>query len=414
MASIATAFKQGLAALSLAGLLAAPAAAAEFSVRRGLNMDQWVTWPNATTWGRPGVLQPFPEWRKFVTGDDLRRLKASGLDFLRVPIDPIAFMAPETAGVRDRLYADVLETVRMINGLGLKTIVDMHLIHWDGDRIGMDQVLGDERNFEDYLAVIRRMGQTLAREPADQVALELMNEPGAACDAAGVDGWRDKQKKLFAAARSSATRLTLVLTGGCMSNAQGLTTVDPSDYPDDNLIWTFHFYEPALLTQQGATWTGDFLVEVAGLPYPPLAGSPELEAALKQVRARIMRNAPLTRRPGMLVYLDEQIAEIDTPEKLETVMSGPFDRVGAWAARHGVEPKDILVGEFGMIRQEYGKDHIVPTGMRVAYYKDVIRRAEKAGFAWSMWSYGGAFGIVDEFEGRKAEPDVLEMVKGLD
>jgi hypothetical protein len=45
-------------------------------------------------------------------------------------------------------------------------------------------------------------------------------------------------------------------------------------------------------------------------------------------------------------------------------------------------------------------------------YRDMIARAEKHGFAWSMWSYGGAFGVVEEFDGRKAEPDVLEMVLG--
>ena len=43
----------------------------------------------------------------------------------------------------------------------------------------------------------------------------------------------------------------------------------------------------------------------------------------------------------------------------------------------------------------------------------MIARAEKSGFAWSLWSYGGAFGIVEEFEGRKAEPDVMEMVRSL-
>jgi endoglucanase len=43
----------------------------------------------------------------------------------------------------------------------------------------------------------------------------------------------------------------------------------------------------------------------------------------------------------------------------------------------------------------------------------MIDHAEKHGFGWSMWSYGGAFGVVEAFEGKKAEPDVLEMVRGL-
>jgi hypothetical protein len=30
-----------------------------------------------------------------------------------------------------------------------------------------------------------------------------------------------------------------------------------------------------------------------------------------------------------------------------------------------------------------------------------------------MWGYGGAFGIVEEFESRKPEPEVMEMIRGL-
>jgi len=66
-----------------------------------------------------------------------------------------------------------------------------------------------------------------------------------------------------------------------------------------------------------------------------------------------------------------------------------------------------------MIRQEYGNDHVVPAAQRAAYYRDMIAQAERNGFAWSMWSYGGAFGVVEEFDGRRAEPGVVEMVRKL-
>ena len=38
----------------------------------------------------------------------------------------------------------------------------------------------------------------------------------------------------------------------------------------------------------------------------------------------------------------------------------------------------------------------------------MIARAEAHGFSWSVWGYGGAFGIVDAFNGDKAEPEVME------
>jgi hypothetical protein len=94
-------------------------------------------------------------------------------------------------------------------------------------------------------------------------------------------------------------------------------------------------------------------------------------------------------------------------------MEKPFATVDAWASKNGIAPTDILLGEFGMVRQEYGNPYVVPADQRAAYYRDMIGRAERRGYGWSLWSYGGAFGVVEAFDTRRAEPDVLDMVRGL-
>jgi endoglucanase len=184
--------------------------------------------------------------------------------------------------------------------------------------------------------------------------------------------------------------------------------------PDRNIVWSFHSYAPFLLTHQGATWAGDFIPHVTGLPYPPHSvPRSELDAAVERIRETIRRDAPWSRRAGLLSYLDEQVATVDTAEELEKAMAEPFDIAAAWAKKHDVPASEIILGEFGMIRQEYGTDKIMPAAHRAAYYRDMIGLAEKRGFAWSMWDYGGAFGVVEEFDSRKAEPDVMDMVRGL-
>ncbi|TIV09764.1 MAG: glycoside hydrolase family 5 protein, partial [Mesorhizobium sp.] len=242
--------------------------------------------------------------------------------------------------------------------------------------------------------------------------LELMNEPIVDCDANGTNLWPDRQKKLFAAARASATRLTLILTGGCYSNAESLARIDPGTIPDDNIIWTFHSYDPFLLTHQGATWAGDFIQYVTGLPYPLTAvPKAQLDLTLDTIRDRIRAEAPWARQSGMLAYLDEQVAAMDSPEKLAAVMDAPFRTVDAWAKANGVRPQDITLGEFGMIRKEYGNGFVMPAAYRAAYVRDMIGRAEAHGFSWSVWSYGGAFGVVDAFDGEKAEPNVMDVIR---
>jgi hypothetical protein len=401
------------AILSLGALL--PAAGATFSVKRGINLDIWTTWPDESRWDEREAILPFPEWRKSLDEGDLAQLKASGLDFVRMPVDPSPFLSARTHALRDDLLASVLESVRLANGAGLKVIVDLHLMPAGGNRsIGMTQVMEDAALFDRYVELVRTMGRLLSKEDPQRVAFELMNEPTVGCEGREQRTWEDRMMRLFAAARASATKLTLVLSGSCWGAAEGLAKLDPKMVPDRNVIWSFHSYAPFLLTHQGATWAGDFIPHVTGLPYPLDAVSrPELDMIVERIRATIRRDAPWSRRAGLLSYLDEQIAAVDTPEKLSAAMSEPFRTVADWAARHDVPSSDIILGEFGMIRQEYGTENVVPAAYRAAYFRDMIRLAEERGFAWSMWGYGGAFGIVEEFEGRKAEPDVMDMIRGL-
>ncbi|TPJ68833.1 cellulase family glycosylhydrolase [Mesorhizobium sp. B2-7-1] len=415
MALLGTMIKTLLAALLAFAALPLPAGAATFSMKRGLNLDQWVTWPAEDKWGDRQAILPYPEWRKFLKEDDLKALKDAGLDFLRMPVDPAPFLSEQTTALRDGLYASVLDSARMINRAGLKVIVDLHLIPAGGNRkIGMGQVMDDPAVFDAYAELVRNMARTLAKEDPNQVALELMNEPIVDCDANRTNVWPDRQKKLFAAARASATRLTLILTGGCYSNAESLSRIDPKTIADDNIIWTFHSYDPFLLTHQGATWAGDFIQYVTGLPYPLTAvPKAQLDMTLDTIRDRIRAEAPWARRSGLLSYLDEQVAALDTPEKLLGVMDQAFATVDAWAKANGVKPQDITLGEFGMIRKEYGNGFVMPAAYRAAYARDMIARAEAHGFSWSVWSYGGAFGIVDAFDGEKAEPDVMDMIRSL-
>ncbi|EHH13473.1 glycoside hydrolase family protein [Mesorhizobium amorphae CCNWGS0123] len=404
-----------LATLLMLASLALPGQAATFSMRRGLNLDQWTTWVGEDKWNDPKAILPFPEWRKFLKDADLKALKDAGFDFLRMPVDPSPFLSAETVALRDDLYASVLDSVRMINRAGLKVIVDMHLIPSGGSRkIGMGEVMDNPEIFEAYVEMVRKMARTLAAEDPHQVAFEPMNEPVVDCDGDGTSLWPDRQLKLFAAARSSATKLTLILTGACYSNAASLAKIDPKMIADDNIIWTFHSYDPFLLTHQGATWAGDFIRYVTGLPFP-LTAVPhaQLDVALDTIRARIRAEAPWTRQNGMLAYLDEQVASMDTDEKVLELMDAPFRTVEGWAKANGIKPENITLGEFGMIRQEYGNSYVMPGEYRAAYVRDMIARAEAHGFSWSVWSFGGAFGIVDAFDGDKAEPEVMDAIRSL-
>ena len=123
-----------------------PAEAATFSMKRGLNLDSWATWPPEDRWGDPEAILPFPEWRKSLDADGLAALKAAGFDFLRMPVDPAPLLSDRAAGLRDQLIASVVESARLINKAGLKVVVDMHLIPASGRSVGMGEVMDDPGN----------------------------------------------------------------------------------------------------------------------------------------------------------------------------------------------------------------------------------------------------------------------------
>jgi hypothetical protein len=403
-----------LALLFAIGLLPGVADAAEFVPHRGLSLETWQDWPAEERWDERDVMLPYPQWQGHLGPADFKALKDAGLDFLRIPIDPAPLLSDRARALHGDLVDSVVAAVDTVNAAGLKALVDLHSIPSDSRTVNARNILEDDARFAAYAELVAEIADRLSGEDPSKVAIELMNEPVTGCEGKDADGWQQQALALHAAARAAAPKLTLVLSGACWGSAEGLAALDPATFADANLIWSFHSYDPFLLTHQGAGWAGDFIPYVTGLPYP-LYSVPraELDAAVERIRDRIRAQAPLTRRPGMLAYLDEQVAALDTSEELQVAMTAPFDRVAAWAERNGIAPADILLGEFGMIRQAWEGDYTVPAAERAAYYRDMIALAENHGFAWSMWSYGSDFGIVEAFGGEPAEGLVMDAIRAL-
>lgn len=383
------------------------------SLGRGINLDNWDVWPPEEKWGDPTVILPFPEWRKHLMRKGMRKLSETGFDFVRMPIDPRPFLSPQSQDLHDELKASVKAAIDTALDGGLNVVLDLHTLPDAAGSAGIERILGRPQVFSMYRDLVASMAGLAATYPPSRVALELVNEPVIDCE--GTSDWPPLQKELHKAARASAPQTTLVMTGACWGGADQLVRMDPALVGDDNTLWSFHFYQPFVMTHQGATWAGNFAPYVTGLPWP-WHEVPEAERnrIASDIRKRIDRDAPLHLRDGHKATLDALLAEIDTAAEYETEMSRSFDDVAQWAAANGIDPSRILVGEFGMIRQEYGSDYIHDAGWRAAYYGDVIARVEEKGFAWAMWSYGGAFGIVDTYGQEKAEPDVLDVVRALD
>jgi endoglucanase len=397
-----------IAALMLAS---STAFAAPLIFKRGVSMELWTAWPAESEWSKPEVLFPFPEWRRNVTPDALKALKTAGLDFVRLPVDPGVFISPQTKDLREQLFTEIEATVSELKGAGLNVIVDLHTIPGGGgSRPGaIEAVLANNESFTAYTGIAASFAKRFAN--TEGVALELINEPVIDCEGATPKRWPAMIGRLHKAARDAAPNLTLVVTGGCWGDAEMLKDLPKSVIKDQNVIFSFHSYAPFLLTHQGATWAGDFIPLVNGLPFPPdRYNEADLKSAVSAVEANIRAKAPAHRVDGMIAYLGEQVADINSAKKLKAAIEKPFMSAARFAKSHKISADRMILGEFGMINQEWNSTAKMPTDWRVDYMRQIRMLAEAKGFGWSIWSYSGAFGIAQGFGGEVITDGIIERV----
>lgn len=401
------------AALCVFATTATATAETRFSVQKSISMDQWVHWPPVERWNDDDVVSNFPEWRAFVSDDQLRYLKQSGLDTVRLPVDP-GFILYNGNIVRTlKIYAGVDNAVKRLRAAGLNVVVDMHTIPREGSRAaGTRDILNDPNLFASYNDVLKTIAVRMREFDPRHVALEVINEPEIDCnDANSQAKWSDQLATLHRTARQANPEITLVLTGGCLGSAEGLTMMNPADFNDPNTLWSFHHYQPFKLTHQSASWAGPWVAHIANIPYPPTQLSqPETLALIDENTSRIFAALPAVEATKIAAGTRYDIERLRQQSELQAEMQGPMDAVADWAAKHAIAPNRIFMGEFGMIRQEWERPAATQPDWRVNYMRDMTALAEQKGFAWSMWSFGGAFGMVQGFSGEALENPLVDDV----
>jgi hypothetical protein len=373
------------AAASRATLEARASVPSPLRLRRGVNTFPWFSLTREFPAPRTDYdWPPFQLQRPVPTPSDLARLRRIGFDFIRIPVDPGPFLAG-TPKQRKSLLGDVSEAVRAALAADLSAVVNLEANiathHWTPSFM-----TGSPRApaFAAYLDLVSEIAGVLSRFE-DRVALEPINEPGGACDSSD---YRDVRLELLRTARSAASRLTLVASGGCGSLVQGLADFDPEPLERLRpLLFTFHFYEPYLFTHQGAPWLREPMYRsLSGVPWPDAETTAADKATTYAQTERELK-----------VYFDARPAR-------------PFiDRylgiVDAWAKRHGIPNEQVLMGEFGALRtdQRYAG---AAAPDRARYVEDVRRSAEAFGFPWAFWNLFDGMGIMDD-RTRELDPAMV-------
>ena len=338
------------------------ASGAPFILGKGTNLAHWLS---QTT--RRGE-----ERRRFIREDDIAYIADLGFDHVRLPIDEEHLW--DADGNRDvEAFAIMLDAVRWSLDHDLKVLVDLHILRSHHFNAADKPLWTDPDEQDRFIALWQDLSAALHEFPADSVAYELMNEPVAD----DPENWNRLLARAFAAVRALEPDRAIVIGS---NRWQSVDTFDQLRVPDDpNIVLSYHFYEPFLLTHYDTSWT--FLDGYGGPVHYPGVILTEAE----------FDSLPDDEKELVAGYVGKEFNR----EILAAMMEKPL-RV----ARELGLP--LYCGEYGAFDTAPGED-------RLNWYRDMQAIFDAHGISSANWNYkSDQFGLVG-YDGRVFAPirDVL-------
>jgi len=201
-------------------------------IGRCVNMANHLEAPNEGEWGRK------------IKDTDFKEIAEVGFSAVRIPV---RFSAHAEA--HSPYHIDESFMSRVIHVVNLAIAVDLHVVlnihHYE-------EIFEDpDAHKERFVALWAQISERFQSLP-DSVWFELLNEPHKSINNQNLMGIL--APVLAEVRKYNATR-KVVIGGEDWSGIDSLATLPLPD--DDNIIATFHYYEPFNFTHQGATWVDD-------------------------------------------------------------------------------------------------------------------------------------------------------------
>ncbi|MDR0708184.1 MAG: glycoside hydrolase family 5 protein [Treponema sp.] len=352
------------------GSLDFPAVASEYPApfSKGVNFSEWFQSSSPQT-------IPFSKY----TEETFEQAKSLGVDVVRLPLNLHSFTNGAAAGAAaytvDPLFLRLLD-----QAVDWAEKHEMHLIL---DNHSFDPVANTPEDIGDILIPVWTQMADRYKDRSKYVIYEILNEPHGISDSL----WGEIQGKTIAAIRSKDTAHTIIV-GGTGYNSIGALSAIP-EYRDDNLIYTFHFYDPYLFSHQGETWgSPPNLRNLKGAPFPADAHDmPAVPADLKGtwIEYNLKNQYPHEGQPSALAAALNKASEFSNARKAP-----------------------VFCGEFGVYMiNSLQKD-------RVRWYTAVARFLDERRIARTSWDYTGGFGLFKNPSGGGFYSDLnVEVVRAM-
>jgi endoglucanase len=336
----------------------------DFVIGKGTNLAHWLS--QSRNRGE--------ERRIFIQEKDLEYIAELGFEHVRLPIDEEQMW--DKQGNRHEDAFEIMDNcIKWSIKNNLRVILDLHILRSHHFNAAEKPLWTDPAEQEKFCELWRDLSSALNKYPVSMLAYELMNE--AVAD--DPEDWNQLLAKCFSAIRELEAERLIVIGS---NRWQSATTFDELKVPDDqNIILSYHFYEPFLLTHYHASWTG--LRDYTGpVHYPGVILTQEEFDALPE---------------DLKDEAEGWIGREFNKQVLADMMEKPFKK-----ARELNLP--LYCGEYGILKGAPEED-------RLCWYIDMMEIFEEHNVGSANWNYkSDQFGMVNK-DGSK-NLDLIEIVAG--
>ena len=334
---------------------------------RGINLGGWLSQCDHTK----------ETYDNYITEDDIRRIAGWGLDHVRVPIDYDLIEDKDGEVIPDG-YVYIDNAIHWCQAAGLHMILDLHKTFGYSFDDGENELgfFGSDAFQERFYKLWERLAVRYGKY-SDMLVFELLNE---VTKKEYCEKWNEIADICIGRIRRIAPTIRIMYGGYYNNSIEALPDLRPPQ--DENIVYTFHCYEPLIFTHQGAYWAPGM--------------DPSFRMSIDEPYSKMAEYSK-----KHLSQVTVGFAAFDPDAKLDVDY---FDKYFGEAVRIAEERNvPLYCGEYGVI------DLAAPEET-LKWYRIIHKAFEKHKIGRAAWNYRGKdFGFIDDH----MKPVIDELVSNL-
>lgn len=338
-----------------------------FSFRHGINLGGWLS--------QCEQRMHHGHYSTFITRQDLLTIAQWGFDHVRLPVDHAVLLDGKVLP-QEAVLAYIDRCLEWCGECGLGLQLDMHMLPGYNIATARENTLFENAGQRQHSAQIWQMLTSRYLHVGNQLRFELLNEPEWEHSYAVSGTFR----QLHEAVRQLDPNRVLVVGGNHYNHVEYMEQIEV--LPDEQMVYTFHYYEPNLFTNQLYARSRGTVPRYDEEPVYP-GGFPYLKEYLDLCPWEAEVN-------GKYCWLANDRA----------LMQKNLDKALAFRK---FRQKPIYLGEFGVC-------YHASEDRRCAWMRDLLSIAKEHEIPWCYWTYKEMdYGLVD-LNGQLISRSVLDVL----